>query len=250
MINKNDTVAIGWCDNGLVDGKFTEGLLGAVLSASPAVKITSSIRVSGNQISRQRQQLLDSWYDNNVSDWLLWVDSDIVLDRQALSYLFSAADSKKIPIISGIYFISKEPEGSVMRPFPCVFFDIGGNEIQHLHPMPEGDVVKCDLAGFGILLMHRSVVKRMRSAFPNEWFFMEEVGSIKDHEFIGEDIVFFRKMKKAGVQLHAHTKATVRHMKRFSLDQNYYGLYWSMEYLKEKIKEDLLSKVDRDSDTR
>ncbi len=26
MIKKNETVAIGWCDNGVTDGKFTEGL--------------------------------------------------------------------------------------------------------------------------------------------------------------------------------------------------------------------------------
>lgn len=35
MIGKSDTVAIGWCDNGTTDGKFTEGLMTAVLGLTP-----------------------------------------------------------------------------------------------------------------------------------------------------------------------------------------------------------------------
>ncbi len=27
MIKPNETVSIGWCDNGTTDGKFTEGLV-------------------------------------------------------------------------------------------------------------------------------------------------------------------------------------------------------------------------------
>jgi hypothetical protein len=45
-------------------------------------------------------------------------------------------------------------------------------------------------------------------------------------------------MKKAGIQLYAHTGALVKHMKRFSLDFGYYALYWSMEHLKEKAREE------------
>jgi hypothetical protein len=45
-------------------------------------------------------------------------------------------------------------------------------------------------------------------------------------EFVSEDINFFRLMHKAGVQLHTHTGALVKHMKRFALDIEYYKLYW------------------------
>jgi hypothetical protein len=57
-------------------------------------------------------------------------------------------------------------------------------------------------------------------------------------EYVGEDIVFFRKLKEAGVPLYAHTGALVRHMKRFSLDVDYYGLYWSWQTLKKQIEQD------------
>ena len=238
MIKETETVTIGWCDNGLADGKFAEGLLGVTLAApNNGMKISHSVRVAGNQISRQRQRLLDHWYDKNLSDWLLWVDSDIVLNIDALYLLWHAADSETAPIVSGVYFISKEPEGTTMRPFPCIFKDLGNHEIQYLHPLPEMELVDCDLAGFGILMMHRSVVEKMREALPDQGFFNEEVGSGKDDEFVGEDIIFFRKMKKAGIQLKAHTGALVKHMKRFSLDFGYYALYWSMEHIKDQMRE-------------
>jgi hypothetical protein len=244
MIQKNETVAIGWCDNGTTDGKFTEGLL-AVTLAAPAngMKIDKTVRVSGNQISRQRQRLLDHWYDNNMSDWLLWVDSDIVLTIDALYLLWHAADAETAPAVSGVYFISKEPEGTTMRPFPCVFMDLGENKIQYLHPLPEMELVDCDLAGFGLFLMHRSVVEKMREKLPTKSFFAEQHGSGADDEFVGEDIIFFRKMKQAGIQLKAHTGALVKHMKRFSLDFGYYALYWSMEHLKEKAREEQTGKT-------
>ena len=237
MIQKNETVAVGWCDNGTTDGKFTEGLM-AVTLAAPAngMKIDKTLRVSGNQISRQRQRLLDHWYDNNMSDWLLWIDSDIVLTIDSLYLLWHAADAATAPAVSGVYFISKEPEGTTMRPFPCIFKDLGENKIQYLHPLPEMELVDCDLAGFGFFLMHRSVVEKMREALPTKSFFAEQHGE-NDEEFVGEDIIFFRKMKQAGIQLKAHTGALVKHMKRFSLDFGYYALYWSMEHLKDQVKE-------------
>lgn len=238
MIKETETVTIGWCDNGLVDGKFAESVTGMLLAApNNGMKISHTIRVAGNQISRQRQRLLDHWYDTNLSDWMLWVDSDIVLNIDSLYLLWHAADSETAPAVTGVYFISKEPEGTTMRPFPCIFRDLEGTAIEYLHPLPEMELIDCDLAGFGILMMHRSVVEKMRQALPNEGFFNEQVGSGKDDEFVGEDIIFFRKMKKAGIQLKAHTGALVKHMKRFSLDFGYYALYWSMEHIKDQMKE-------------
>jgi len=43
---------------------------------------------------------------------------------------------------------------------------------------------------------------------------------------VGEDIIFFRKLKQAGIKVFAHTGALAQHMKRFSFDVAYYGLYW------------------------
>jgi len=102
--------------------------------------------------------------------------------------------------------------------------------------LPKDEVIKIDNAGFGFVLMHKSIVPKIREANPGKGMFMETGDGIDDH-FIGEDIIFFRRMKKAGIPLHAHTGAIVKHMKRFSLDYDYYALYWTNEQLKEQLKE-------------
>ena len=80
-----DTLTIGWCDGGMVDGKFTQGLVYTISDALKiGINITNFGRAAGNQIGRQRQALFDGWADNLNSDWLLWVDSDVVLTLDIL----------------------------------------------------------------------------------------------------------------------------------------------------------------------
>jgi hypothetical protein len=206
--------------------------------AGPAngMPIHTSIRVQGNQIGRQRQVLFDHWADKIKTDWILWVDSDIVLSLDAMAKLWKTADKIAKPVVSGVYFISKENEGSLMRPFPVLFDDVDEFQIRYHHPLPKDEVIKCDCAGFGFVLMHKSIVPKMRAAHPGKGMFMETGDGVDDH-FVGEDIIFFRRMKAAGIPLHAHTGAIVKHMKRFSLDYDYYAMYWTNEQLKENLKE-------------
>jgi hypothetical protein len=43
--SSKETLTLGWCDNGTVDGKFTEGLLGSLLAApSIGINLVSRIR--------------------------------------------------------------------------------------------------------------------------------------------------------------------------------------------------------------
>jgi hypothetical protein len=48
-----------------------------------------------------------------------------------------------------------------------------------------------------------------------------------EEKFIGEDIIFFNRLKEAGVQAYAHTGAIVTHMKTIQYDLDYYALFWS-----------------------
>lgn len=223
----NETLSIAWCDNGMTDGKFTEGLVYTLVqSQSRKVKVHNAIRVQGNQIGRQRQALFDMWADNIKTDWILWVDSDIVINNDVLEMLWDAADAKERPVVCGIYFISKQNEGTLMQPMPCIFNDIDEYSIQYIHPLPDNEIVKIDVAGMGLSLMHKSIVPKLRAVSPEYSLFAEQEG-IGD-KYVSEDIVFFRNMKKAGIPVHAHTGARVRHMKRFSLDEHYYNAYWSI----------------------
>ena len=224
--SSKETLSVAWCDNGDTDGKFTEGLVYTLVVSGPrGIPVHNAIRVQGNQIARQRQALIDMWYDEVKTDWILWVDSDIVLTFDVLKTLWDTADKVSRPVVSGVYFISKQMEGSLMQPMPVLFNETGEeHKVKYLHPLPHNEVVEVDCAGFGLVLMHRNAFKQMREKFGKDFFFAESNGI--GEEFIGEDIAFFRKMKASGVPLYAHTGALVKHMKRFAFDANYYNLYW------------------------
>jgi len=222
-----ETICVGSCDGGLVDGKFMEGVINTILwSQKNKINIVGKIRVNGNQIGRQRQVLFDGWADQDKTDWLLWVDSDIVLTPEAFKLIWDAADKDTKPVVTGTYFVSKENEQTLMEPFPALFKEGKDKyELEIITPIPNNTVIPVDCAGFGILLMHRSIISKIRQANPGYSLFAEEenVGN----NYVSEDIVFFRKLKNAGVPLYAHTGALVQHMKRFSLDINYHNLYWN-----------------------
>jgi len=213
-----------WCDNGTTDGKFTEGIVYAALKSK--LPIESAMRVQGNQIGRQRQEALNFWYDKTDFDWMLWVDSDIVLTEDALQKVWSAASAAERPVVTGTYFISKENERSLMAPYPAIFNWVEGDEykIAYVHPLPKDALIKVGSAGFGFVLMHRNAVTQMRRVHGAVPYFNETgVGE----NFVSEDINFFKLMGQAGVPLYSHTGATVQHMKRFSLDVNYYKFFWN-----------------------
>lgn len=224
----NNQIMLTWCDNGTVDGKFTEGVVYAILTSE--LPITSAQRVQGNQIGRQREVAFNTWHKKTDFDWILWVDSDIVLTNEALKKIWESADPVTRPVVSGTYFISKEMERNLMSPYPTLFNVTDDKyKIEYVHPLPKNELIKVDYAGFGFLLMHRIVADTMRRVHGNKPLFMETLETSGDggkDTFIGEDIQFFMNMKEAGIPLHAHTGATVKHMKRFSFDEEYYKLYW------------------------
>jgi len=223
--NKGEII-LCWCDNGLVDGKFAEGIVYSALTSQLPIK--SAMRVQGNQIGRQRQVALEHWYDNSGFDWVLWVYSDIVLTEEALQKVWAAADAKDRPVVTGTYFISKENERSLMAPYPAIFDWVEGDDykIKYVHPLPKDALIKVGSAGFGFVLMHRNAVTAMRKAHGSIPYFNETgVGE----NFVSEDINFFKLMGQAGVPLYSHTGATVKHMKRFALDVEYYKFFWNNE---------------------
>ena len=221
----NDNIIVCWCDNGTTDGKFTEGLVYSILTSE--VPIRSAMRIQGNQIGRQRQNAFDYWLDHTDFPWILWVDSDIELTNEALEKVWQTADATARPVVSGLYFISKENEASLMTPFPALFqFTDDPYKLAYVHPLPADVVVKVGAAGFGFLLMHRSAAEKMREKHGKRPFFNETgVGE----QFVSEDINFFRAMNEADVPLYAHTGATVKHMKRFAFDLEFYKLFWNNE---------------------
>jgi hypothetical protein len=221
-----ETVSIAWCDNGMVDGKFMQGITDVLVKSG--ITFASTIRSGGNQIARQRQNVIEFWHKSNKSDWLLWVDSDVVISPEKFKLLWDNKDATERPLVSGVYFTTDNPEEPLMVPMPTVFnFTNKGDGtfgLSRVHPLPKNQLIKAEAAGFGFILMHRSVVDKVMEVAPDGQMFMEMGRGTK---FIGEDIFFFALCDQVEVPLYCHTGATVPHMKRFSFDEHYYAAFFA-----------------------
>jgi len=220
-----ETVSIGWCDNGMVEGRFATAVM-AVLTEGPkmGINIVNHLRVNGNQIARQRQALFDAW-DKMGTDWLLWVDSDIIITPQVIKTIWDSADKISKPVVSGTYFVSNENEQTLMEPIPALYLETGDEfKTQPIHPLPQNQLIPVDISGFGLILMHKSVIPKVREKSEGYSVFGEKQNP--GAQFVSEDVAFCRYLKKAGIQMYAHTGALVQHMKTFSFDFNYYYIYW------------------------
>ena len=161
LIQKNKgNILLCWCDNGTTDGKFTEGIAYSLLTSN--LPVVNAMRVQGNQIGRQRQNAFDYWYHKTDLPWMLWVDSDISLNNEALNKVWTAADAELRPVVSGVYFVSKENEQTLMTPYPALFnWTEDPNKITYVHPLPSNALIQVGCSGFGFVLMHRNAAKKM-----------------------------------------------------------------------------------------
>ena len=217
-------IALAWCDNGQVDGLFANALINAVLHKDQfKLPITNVIQVRGNQIAKQRQQLFDDW-DGIKEDWLLWVDSDVVVLPNQIKMLWDLADIAEKPVVAGVYFVSLNPNEPLMTPFPCIFHKTDESDNTPVHPLPVNQVIKIKSAGMGLVLMHRSIKNKLKEAYPDEIYFDT---TIKGENAAGEDLSFFSKLEKIDIPVYAHTGVIAKHMKTTMVDENYYAWWWN-----------------------
>lgn len=217
----SDDLTIAWCDNGNVDGRFMQGVTDVMIHSD--ANVVTTLRSNGNQIARQRERVIQYWYEENKTDWILWVDSDVVISPDSFKLLWDNKDPETHPIITGVYFTSDTPEESLMVPWPTLFnWAPDKAVIKRIHPMPKNQIIKVGAAGMGFVLMHRNAIAKIKEVLGNVMLFTE-VGAEK--VFTGEDIYFYSLCDRAGVPVYAHTGATVPHMKRFSFDVEYYDAF-------------------------
>jgi hypothetical protein len=184
------------------------------------IPVGGIMRNCSNQLSKQRMEIVANWYNDNIHEWLLSIDSDIVAELQTVKDLWEIADKKSNPLVSGVYYLLlNEKEGKTPPASSSVFRTQNNFEsIESIDIEKEQETFLADAAGFGFLLIHRSVITKLLEKFGNRTNFFH--GS----SHLGEDIAFFKNIKDCNIPLTISKKATVQHMKRFSVGIEYFNL--------------------------
>ncbi len=148
------------------------------------------------------------------SEWLFWMDSDMSFPPDVLVELFKTAEEKNAKIVSGVYYQRKGKNLPVLwsRGEALVSGNISGegsvksdqNKYVGAFMFPHPDKqepFKAHAAGFGCILVHRSVFEVM----DRPWFkFVQGVCS--------EDFYFLVNAKDLGFELWVNPKPSLGHL--------------------------------------
>jgi len=217
-------VSIGSCDPGTVDGGFAFSLI--QLTQSRASRLGPFVRIKGSGLlSKQRNRLVKQFLETK-SDWLLMMDSDEQLPVSSFDKLVEAAHEKERPIVAGLVFASFETGYPYPQPVPTIFQDAPEGFLP-LNKYDKDSLFQVDAAGTGCLLIHRSVLEKMRDEADEHqgkdwcWFWDGPIYG----NWIGEDLQFCRRVRSLGFPIYAHTGAILPHSKNYWLDDRQHDLW-------------------------
>jgi GT2 family glycosyltransferase len=221
-------VSIGVCDPGTVNGDFAFKLI--QLAQVRSDKLGPFVRVKGNGLlSKLRNRVVKTFLDSTDSDWLLLIDSDEQLSVSVFDQLINTAHHLERPVVSGLVFAAFKDEGLYPKPVPAIFQDAPEGFLP-LFRYDRNAVFEIDACGTGCVLIHRSVLEKMREiADPHQgtdwcWFWDGPLNG----EWISEDLLFSRRVRQLGFPIHVNTAAILPHQKSYWLDERHH-ISWQLE---------------------
>jgi hypothetical protein len=222
MIKKEETIHISWCHGGDVDNAFAICLLDIARKFPGIIHSYGSIYGIG-LLSKSRNMMVKYFLDETDAAWMLMVDTDQFLSLDAFSKLVSSADSQSYPVVSGLVF-GNTTEFDV-QPSPCIFNVTKDGAVAPIRDYERDSLIDVYAAGTGCLLLHRSVLEKMRDAFGEtsgkDWAWFED-GPIGKNVWLSEDLMFSSRLQALGIRIAAHTGATLPHHKRVWITEDLY----------------------------
>ncbi len=147
---------------------------------------TRFLYMHGSHVPVLRNDLVEQF----EGDWLLFVDSDMIVPEDGLEKLLS----HNKPIVGGLCFRKVPPYN------PTIYFDHGNENFEWQYKWPEDGLFECDATGTAFLLVRREVFDKIKKP-------------IFEYTDISEDLLFCRKAREAGFKIWIDPTVEVGHIR-------------------------------------
>lgn len=177
------------------------------------------------RISEMRNGAATFLLDQSEAEWLLFIDSDMGFDPDAVELLLAAADPVNAPVIGALCFGLRKQESDGQGgwrgvPFPTVM-DWDGKGFQVRYGYTPNVITRVAATGAAFLLIHRSVLEAMRAEAGDTWFDRARMHT-EDAGLMGEDISFCARLGRMGIPIHVHTGVRTSHLKPVWVNEEYF----------------------------
>jgi hypothetical protein len=163
------------------------------------IKVSPLITASGSLLVAERNRIIEAFWNSDCTH-LLMVDSDLGWPPQAVLAMLETNKE----FIAGVYPARGEKNVFLFR--PC----LRENDLI----VNENHLLKMEYIPSGFMLVSRSVVEKMRNKFPELYYKPKDKGvhdpspgyclfntEVYEGEFWGEDYVFCRRAREAGIDI-------------------------------------------------
>ena len=175
------------------------------------------------RLERGRNQAVNAFLESD-SDVLMFIDSDMGWDADAVERLVSTVEQTGHPIVGGLA-IGAKPVGifadQAMEQewFPTVYRtnEVGGGfDTAFEYP---SDVVEVGATGAAFVAITRQALEAIRDAEGDRWFDLvtDDAGTT-----FGEDMSFCIRAKRCGLPIHVDTRISTSHKKDIWLTESLY----------------------------
>ena len=216
-------VAIAWLTGGMTSNAFTLSLLKLILHETFRTSVPPFVineRCGTLGIVDGRNEVVRHFLDRTKSSWLLFIDDDMGFAPDALERLLRSADRKDRPVMGGLCFGMRretpDPENHAerFRYFPTLyawreFHDRVGFEV--MADYPRDKVVPVSATGAAFVLIHRSVLEKIRERDGDNWF--SQVTHPIGPTTFSEDMSFCVRVAACDFPLHVDTSVKICHDK-------------------------------------
>jgi GT2 family glycosyltransferase len=151
----------------------------------------------------------------NGSDYLWWLDSDIILPKN-VNVLQSLIEMDK-GIASALYFKKEQP-------YDPVLIILKDGKPFFIRPVPSNQVLKVDAVGLGCCLVKADVLRKMVGAGEPVFEFRQKM--LPDSvETVGEDVNFCLRAKEFGFETYINTGLVCGHLGNIVVDEKTYDRF-------------------------
>lgn len=186
-----------------------------------------AIRTHPIRMVQSRNLVVKAFLDETDAEWLFWVDTDMGWRPDALDRLLAAADPIKAPMVGGLCFglypTGYDGMGGLRFNVTPTMFVIsrrvkdGAPVYSPMPTYPEDTVTQVHATGSAFLLIHRTVLEKVRAEHGDHWYDQLVDG---DGEVLGEDISFCLRATALGTPMYVDTGTPTTHHKHLWIGED------------------------------
>lgn len=182
----------------------------------------------GAQIQTARNTIVQTFLDDPDYagvDWLWLLDADMEFEPDTLDRLIKSAHPKDRPIVGGLCFALMKGDEHEIVPTLYRFRNHGqdNQELARVMDYQLDTMNEVDATGGACLLIHRSVLEKIREDNKPPWPWFEERATGDDYgNSLSEDVVFCLRARAAGFPIFVDTAIKIGHVKPVVIDEAEY----------------------------